>query len=166
MYVINIILFYSKYYFILQSQIYEISKAKKELKDTKITQDENNINTSDKENNKISEINHLEKKSFPPKKKEGRNIDQKNNIILNCIDINNMVFNSGNKIIKRKKKRQKKKKKKIRSINLNLSEKNKQLNIIKYKEIMNYNSTELNSLLYKKAIINDKRSFTEYYFSL
>ena len=37
MYVINIILFYSKYYFILQSQIYEISKAKKELKDTKIT---------------------------------------------------------------------------------------------------------------------------------
>ena len=35
-----------------------------------------------------------------------------------------------------------------------------------YKEIMDYNETELNSLSYEQALINDRRTFSEYYFSL
>ena len=39
-------------------------------------------------------------------------------------------------------------------------------NYIKFKNIMEYNDSELNTLLYEKALIQDKRSYIQYYISL
>jgi hypothetical protein len=39
-------------------------------------------------------------------------------------------------------------------------------NIFKYKSIKNYTDNEINSLVYKEAIIIDNRTFLQYYISL
>ena len=91
---------------------------------------------------------------FPPKKSRSKG----NKNVKTLLDNYNVVNELSLKKTKSKKK----------NIKFNLPDSKKENNNIsqKYKEILECNDTEKNSLLYKKAIQVDKRTFVQYYLSL
>ena len=114
--------------------------------------------------------NNLPTQSNPPKKNNIIDIKNKN-IKMNKSD-NNII----NNINIQKQKKNKRNVSSIRTINQQQSlslinetkeilKKTKEI-IDKTKEIMSYNDQELNNLEYKLALINDKRTFFQYYLSL
>ena len=137
------------------------SLKKKKLKinnSTTIFPDNSGNNLINKKENKINiniiPINNINygkiKKNQKDKKNKKNQKGKKNNTNKDIIKINPIKIN-----IKGKHKISKKK--------FSIKEKNKKYNDIIYK---NMNDYELNSLGYEMALIYDKRTFTQYYFSL
>ena len=184
-----LILFYSKFYFLLLNKITDIEKAKNYLFQSKKKKKNKKLKTKDtisnissnkdiisnkgdnKSENAKSEISTRRKRKnrkiklenmFPPKKSKSKGkknirtlLDNDNNNGVNELPI-------------------KKAKTKAKNIKFNLpdskkeKEKEKEDNIIskKYREILEHNDSEINSVSYNKAIQVDKRSFIQYYLSL
>ena len=159
-YVITLILFYCKYFFSLKNIIKKIKKTNnkvsesKKKKDNLITISNNNINNYNNkdESNKKRKIKFGRNKNtdnFPPKR--NKNIKD---IILNRKE----SYKSDNNDNKNKYK--------FKNITTNKSKNNKKKKHKKHKKIIMLNDNELNSLIYKKAIKLDKRTYFQYYFSL
>jgi len=179
-YFITLILFCSKYFSVLKNAILKIveakhylSKPKNEKKTTNINEikeqnDKNRINKNKKRKSQIL-FNKNEKKNNNilttsnknknrKKKKRKTEIFQNNNLLnLNIKDdtINKrskrcFIGNSINKESKRS--------------NITTLITNK--NYSSYKNILEFNDYELNTLLYEKSIIYDKRTYIQYYISL
>ena len=148
-----LILFYLKYYLYIENEINEISNIKKQENTIiKETIEENNVNKSSDEKEKIHSRNKIEENNFIN--------ENLNNLVI--MEETNPELN--NKIQPIKKKKKKKKKKKLRKAELKeINDDNKN---IKYKEILNYTDSELNSIEYEKALELDKRTFFQYWFSL
>ena len=159
LFIICLIIFYSKSLNSLIKEINEIIKAKKYIKKNKANKNKNNNNNQPR-NIFINNINNNKKNKIKKKsktKKKGADSSSRRKVIQeNIIETNNKKVKKGNK---NKKKR----------IEQNLGNIN---NIIdkkitgKNKRILEYNQSELNSLSYKKALNKDKRSYGQYYFSL
>ena len=139
---ITLILFYSKYYFLLKNEIKKIQKAKTfkyKLTHNKKGKKEKDIN---KENINLK-IKKYSKKLFSTKK------------IITKGKVNN------NKFLKNDS-----------ANNLKVTKKKSHLNTInnkikkKYEDIIKFNENEINSLEYSIALKMDKRNFFQYYFSL
>ena len=177
---ISMILFQIKYWDILKHKIKGIVFYIKNLEPFRKVQKENKnkeiIHNDKKENNKIIRLNN-KKNSFIIKKDEKKKTERinlispeglNNNIIIDK-NINNKRKIKGKKR-KGKKSYRKKSINKISKINRLEMKKNKQKNEIKFKNkennINKYNDEEINNLSYDLAIIYDKRSYCQYYFSL
>ena len=190
LYFVCFILFYSKFYFLLIKKINDIEKAKrfqfKLNKDEKgkkiktkndITSNISNMNNINNYDNKSQNVkSEFEKKikrkkrkvkldnMFPPKKTKSKGKTK----IKTLLDNNNDKNNNIDELTMKGKKNKKKKDKNIK-FKLPDSKREKDENIIdkeKYKKILEYSDYEINSLLYKKALQFDKRTFIQYYFSL
>ena len=154
---ISVILFIFKYYNTLKNQINEIISAKKNMKEI------NNDSLEMKKDNKSTNNSIVKTKN---------NKENKINTTNNDEDNNNKNKNKKSKFIKLKtknkyyppKKKGKKKKKFNKKNGINKVQFNT-MNIIN-KEPLKYNDLELNTFEYKKALLFDKRSFGECYFSL
>ena len=151
LYVLTVILFYSKFYFLLKQDIKKIEKAKSFLMKKNDKNNNNHNNITQKKNKPKRKINI----NYPPKQKSKKSVNL------------NDYINTQNKIeFKKNNKNKKKKPKRKGKIHC---EKNKFIedNIFKtYIEILKPNDNEQNLLKYKEAISNDKRTFLQYYFSL
>ena len=112
----------------------------------------NNKKEISKKQSKTSKKNKNKHKHFPPKKTKGAKISKNSKIF--CKTKNNILFSNENS------------NKTINPIELldysddDVKEKKKK------EEVMKFNDTELNLLLYQEAIILDKRTFCQYYASL
>ena len=171
-------LFYCKYFFSLKNEIDKISEIKEIVL-------KNDINTDKIEVTSIKNVDTINIKKSK-KKKKGKNIDTK--IDTNNKKINTMIKPKRNKHSKvvfpvnppLKKKHNINKKglnKKVTDIssihNINTN-KNNNSSIFNEntsiepadKKLLEFNDNELNSLLYEKALIYDKRTFIQYYISL
>ena len=178
---ICLFLFYCKYYYLLKNQINAIEKAKEEKFNKGNKKKENicNANTNNILDNRnrrktynqskmksiIKTDNNEERKnndksfkislpSSPPmktqiKKRKSQKINRitRNSNISSINNINNINLKKNNNII-----------------STNINDQNKKE--FKDKIILEYNDYELNSLLYKNALLNDRRSFVQYYISL
>ena len=103
---------------------------------------------------------NLNKKYAPPKRNTDKislNLDLNENKIYSNLKINitpnNMSSNTYKNI-------------NISIINQNFNNETKENNKFKYESIKNYTDNEINSLVYKEAIIIDNRTFFQYYISL
>ena len=148
---ITFTLFYCKYYSILKNTINIVSKAKYNI--IRINQKKNNHILT--KNIKVNAPKNITKKnnrkSYPyliiknkGKVQTKRNMSKNNfqsskSIIKSSIKNKNILSNSYNK---------------------------KKENIKKYEEILKYNDIEINSLVFEKALIFDKRNYIQIYFSL
>ena len=168
-YFITLILFISKYYSSLKKEIMQIVGAKiylSKLKSEKSRKNVNNINSQ----NKIKRNNQNNKKIKKIKlNKNKRKGNSNKNIFTNETKIKNINKRTIKQLQPKKINCNPVKKKnmitsEINKINSSTTAKNK--NYIKYKTILEYNDYELNSLIYEKALIYDKRTFSEYYISL
>ena len=160
-----LILFCFKYFSVLKNVVLKIVETKKYL--SKIKNEKSN-----KSNNKINEqinINRINKKA-----------KRKSQILLN----QNENKNNDILVLSNKNKKRKKRKTEILQANnlLNLNIKRNSINnenkrssvanlisnqkYIDYKNILEFNDYELNALTYEKALINDKRTYIQYYISL
>ena len=178
---ISLLLFYCRYFSILINDIqliidakinlFNLSKKNNKEKIKKVIKTINNnqkniINKINTEINpsfsnsqkKIMELNENSKinKRFSKLKKKLNK--QKNNLKTSYSRKQNKALNSDNKITSNAKND-------ITRVNLGKKNTNN-LSYKLYKEIMKYNETELNSLSYEQALINDRRTFSEYYISL
>ena len=179
-YFVCLILFYCKFYFLLFNKIANIENAKSYLNQTKNKNKGKKIKARDtmsNKSNKDARSNKDDKKSenikseidtkrkrkkrklklenmFPPKKSRSKGKKNVKTLLDNYNDVNELSL--------------KKTKSKKKNIKFNLPDSKKENNIIsqEYKEILECNGTEKNSLLYKKAIQVDKRTFVQYYLSL
>ena len=129
--------FYLKFYHSLINQIKEIISALKIMYSTNNIEDIKNIYTNGDIRNKIKR----------------RKLNKKN------------MIKSGN-FPPRKKLENKKFKIKKSFNDENIHKKESQLPLFINKKIFKFNDIELNSMKYKKALEYDKRSFSQYYFSL
>ena len=167
----SIILFIKCGYYFLEEEITNIINLIEKLEKNK-----NNIAHNNK--NSIIKINQNKKRAikktninYPPKKKYNLNLFNNNPKIKNAHNLNlintnkNQQIRSGgsriilNKANKKVKKKKKKKKGIIQETRINNGDNNKKIKI-------EYNIFELNTMDYKEAIINDKRTCGEYYISL
>ena len=171
-YFISLILFYCKYFSLLINIIKKIIEAKKGILKSKKSAINNNI-LNNNNRNKKNKANKKSKKgkrikfglinnnNYPPKKNRIKNHIKKNIINNNLNQLassktksntNFRISNNNNNFINNINN--------ITSINQNnISHK-------KYEALLNYNNRELNSLEYNKAIISDKRTYSQYYISL
>ena len=164
LYFICLFLFYFKYYYNIINIIKVIFKAKNNVLGIKNKskkkkhnhhnsirrykrRKKNNIYNLKTEKNDKNGINL--KNNFPPKKIKHKNkietikLNSNNNYDYETISKNKMINKENN-------------------INFNLQ--NRKYSVSN--EILNYNDFDLNSLSYKKALLYDKRTYIEYYFSL
>ena len=164
---ICLILFYFRCYIKIKNEINNIVKAKsqtlrnKNIKNTGI-ENRNNINKKsiifDQQKKSIKDGYKYRKKpkknshikpitiSFPPRK-NSRQLNTNNKISQNISSMKNMGITNNN-------------------INAPTIKKNKSKKKLNCKSILEYNDNELNSLIYKKALLYDKRVYSQYYFSL
>ena len=177
-YFISLFIFYCKSYYSLLNTIRKIVDAK--IKLFKIYRNNNNINQINKNNNLKNVKNRINKNIknlFPSKKQKNKNylplVNKKNKNKLNkriykIKNKGNYIFFQQNIINTTSIGKTniffltKKNAKNTSIIKYNKFDKN----IKEYKEILRYNDSELNSLLYKYAKIYDKRTYLQYYFSL
>ena len=162
LFIICLIIFYSKSLNKLIKEINEIIKAKKNMKKNKANKNKinNNYNSNQPRNiiiNNISSNKRIKKNKTKSKakKKEAKSSSRKI-IQENIIKTNNKKVKKGNKHKKNR-------------IQRNISNINKIINKKLYeknKKILEYNETELNSLSYNIALNQDKRTYGQYYFSL
>ena len=138
------ILLIFKFYGLLKKQINEIILAIKN-KNANVTKNGCNTKKADKTDNSI----------LKPKKKKNNQNKVNNTKKSTFIEIETKNFPPK----KGKKKKKIRKKDRIQKTEINVVD-------VKDKELLKYNDSELNSLIYKKALLYDKRSFTEYYISL
>ena len=167
----SIILFIKCGYYFLEEEITNIINLIEKLEKNK-----NNIAHNNK--NSIIKINQNKKRAikktninYPPKKKYNLNLFNNNPKIKNAHNLNLINTNKNqqirsfwsrtilNKANKKVKKKKKKKKGIIQETRINNGDNNKKIKI-------EYNIFELNTMDYKEAIINDKRTCGEYYISL
>ena len=153
--IITFFLFYCKYYFYLTSEINKISEAKinilksNQKKSKNIITNNINLNNERKITKKDKRKNIINKgKGKSKHNKKNKNIFKKSNksSLYTINNKNNLNKNNNN--------------------NIHNSNDNTDKNMKKYEEILKYNDNEMNSLLYEKALISDKRTFSQYYFSL
>ena len=153
--VIFVILFYSKDYKKLISEIIKMKPDNKSI----------NITSSNKKNIKNNRL----------KQKQNKNVNKSINITSpNKKNITNKRLKQKGKKNQKSKKINDLKSSQIRLISTydkpkNKNNKNKEKYLIEYtikKKKKNLNHSELNSLKYKEALDQDKRSYTQYYISL
>ena len=161
-YFISLILFYSKYYIKIKNEINLIVKSEK-------------ISLSLKKNSNKA---IGQKKSYQMSKVTNRKIKINNDSIKKVKKISTNKNKTKTKAsfppIKLKQRYHKnliehKKTKSNKSVSkfiMNTKNENKTNNNKIYKENLNYNDLELNSLKYEKALIHDKRAYVQYYISL
>ena len=140
LHLVSLFLFYFKFYSKLTNEIQLIIDSKKYMLD--LNKNENKVKRKKKRKRKLNKAKKDEN-MFQNKRKNKNILLSTNNDNIN--NLNNITLNANNE---------------IKESNI----KNKQY--YKYKEIMELNEIELNSLPYEKAIINDKRTFFQYYISL
>ena len=152
------ILFYSKYYYVLKYQIEKIIESKEII----ISSKKNKSNKSNN-NNTLTTNNNKKKKNQKKSKRNKVNIMQTKFITIKS---SFSLIKSNKKINEQKKyyktdKSQKKFKKSFNNNNINNNN-----NIKIHKEKLKYNDLELDKLPYDKALVKDKRTFSQYYISL
>ena len=171
LYFITLILFITKYYSSLKNQIKNIVEAKNVLSNLK-KEKNNKITTNTNDQNDINNNNHNDRKikkgkSYKKKRKKKKKMSIKSNILTPSIENNfkksadlfqSDLLNSSNLMNNSKKS--------ILDNASNKSKSDKNINYNKFKSIMEYNDSELNTLSYEKALIEDKRSYIQYYISL
>ena len=173
LFIITFFLFYCKYYSKLEQLIKKLSEAKNEIlkieniEDNDINIYNDNLNKKNHNNKsnktKVSKFKKNKNHNFPPiKGKANKSKKNKQNLKLQKNNIHK--YNNNNKNIHGIQSNSK------RKINFNNSKKisNQSLNnkYKTYRDILEYNDYELNSLEYDKALISDKRTFLQYYLSL
>ena len=142
LYFITLFLFSCKYFSSLVKIINKIKTAKIKILESKENNNNNLItNNNLNPNNRKKSIKELSKRKSR---------------------VNNM-FPPKRKSVKKHKSAKRKSDSVFRSFRSLNSTNN---NIEKYKEVLKYTDNELNSLEYKQAIISDKRTYSQYYFSL
>ena len=153
----------------------------------KLQINKNKINAYINNGNKSENINKIKKSNFPPKKKiyftnrsikksgtvkvatkiffnpnnsSSQSLNKKSNDNLMLKQMNSLIDNSSKKNILKIKK-----KSKLKSIFLkdNIKDKNKENQLLLKNK---FNDEELNSLEYENALIEDKRTYCQYYWSL
>ena len=164
---ICLILFCFKYYFLLKEKIIKLTEEKNnslklKIHKTKNTDKENQIITRNEEQNNNKNFNNKRKKSEIKAIEIDRPISKE-------IPYNKKKSNLKRKKIKRIKIKTKSNisnaKIKIIKSNDNLGNFSKK-NENKNEKNLGFNDMELNSLLYEKALIYDKRTYIQYYISL
>ena len=145
----------------LKEIIFQISNNYIELSD--IDKKSVKINRKSKKNKskKVNDIQIKKVKTIKSNKFSTPQIKKQKNVTI-ISDKSKNIYN----INKRKKeKNNNSKNKSVSFSNIELSKKNN-TSTLKSKKIISYNDAELNGLSYESAIINDKRNFCQYYFSL
>ena len=172
LYFITLFLFCFKFYFSLIEIIQLITEAKSKIYPKDKNKNKKPINNSENNNRKKLNLSKKNKKikfknnkddMFPPRRKKEKNI-------INKIDNINKIQSYKNKNLKKNKNIRKIE----RSINQNfldttfINRVNNDINnkIKKYEKILQYNDYEINTLIYKEAILYDKRTYFQYYLSL
>jgi len=163
LYFICLFLFYFKYYNSLKNIINQIKEAKY-----------NSFNFNLNKNQSIETTNNITKKKKKKKKKRNSALNLNQNKSKSKKD-HNFLFSRNNKGKKKKmsyiiKGRSNSGSNRFIIDNINnnliLDDGDDMKKDLKNKEISEYTDNELNSLEYKKALIQDNRTFTQYYISL
>ena len=143
LYIIFLILFYSKYQHLFLNEIKKVFNNSKN----------GYINTNNKNNLNKTDIIENRKKIVNIKKKSNKNYKTKKSNVANARRYKTKISSDDSKT------------KNILFFNKK-NKKEKNNNFRKKNYILEYNDTELNALPYKNALKNDKRTYMQYYLSL
>ena len=160
-FLLSIFLFIFSGYHSLNNIIQNILKQKAKTKKKNSIGNQQTIKNSGK-SNKNKKRSSLNKMDFPPKKYSiklgnNNNIDKKNSIKIKKRNTDILLENKGRNIDK------KSKTKNYSTLKKFINNRKKKL---KDKLKISYNDFELNSFDYRNSILNDKRTFCQYYLSL
>ena len=158
-YLITLFIFCLKSYSTLKKS------AKKLVKDikSKISQNQQDLKKSKNDGNKSKKSINKNENKILNKKKSKRKRRKANNNKKDKANKNNKLIDNENKNKHKSKKNKNKvkKKEKISFENLNIKD-----SLNNQYKLNNYNNSELNNLDYKEALLYDKRTYFQYYFSL